>query len=73
MGISEARSEARTLHARVKHDGADPIADRRHDRSMGADAKAGIGTLAAVQDLYGEKRGNSQKARTGDAKSHNGK
>jgi integrase len=62
MGISEARTEARTLHARVKHDGADPIADRRHDRSMGADAKVGIGTLAAVLDLYAEKRGNSQKA-----------
>ncbi len=62
MGIGEARSEARILHARVKHDGADPIADRRHDRLMGADAKAGIGTLAAILDQYGEKRGNSQKA-----------
>jgi hypothetical protein len=62
IGISEARGEARSLHARVKHEGADPIADRRRDRSMGADARAGIGTLAAVLDLYTEKRGRSQKA-----------
>ena len=29
---------------------------------MGAAAKEGVGTLAALLDLYGEKRGNAQKA-----------
>jgi integrase len=61
-GISEARSEARALHTRVKQDGADPVAERRRDRAMGAAARAGIGTLGAVLDLYGEKRGHAQKA-----------
>ena len=61
-GISAARAEARALHERVKQDGADPIADARRERAMGAAAKAGIGTLGAILDLYGEKRGNAQKA-----------
>ena len=61
-GISEARSEARALHTRVKQDGADPVAERQRDRAMGAAARAGIGTLGSVLDLYGEKRGNAQKA-----------
>ena len=52
-GISEARSEARALHTRVKQDGADPVAERRRERAMGAAAKAGVGTLAALLDLYG--------------------
>jgi integrase len=62
MGISQARAEARSLHTRVKQQGADPVADRRRERAMAADAKAGIGTLGAILDLYGEKRGNVQKA-----------
>lgn len=62
MGISEARSEARVLHTRVKQDGSDPVAERRRDRAMGAATRAGIGTLGAVLDVYGEKRGNAQKA-----------
>ena len=53
----EARGEARALHTRVKQDGADPVA-----QPMGAAAKEGVGTLAALLDLYGEKRGNAQKA-----------
>ena len=61
-GVSEARSDARALHTRVKHDGADPIAQRRRERAIGEAAKAGIGTLAAVLDTYGEKRGNQQRA-----------
>jgi hypothetical protein len=54
--ISEARNEARALHIRVKQDGADPVAERRRDRAMGAAARAG-----SALDLYGEKRGNAQK------------
>jgi integrase len=62
MGISEARTEARSLHARVKQEGADPTADRRRQRAMGNAAKAGVGTLKAILDLYGETVGNHQKA-----------
>jgi integrase len=61
-GISEARGEARALHTRVKQDGADPVAERRRERAMGAAAREGVGTLKALLDLYGEKRGNAQKA-----------
>jgi integrase len=61
-GISEARSEARALHTRVKRDGADPVAERRRDRAMGAAARVGIGTLGSALDIYGEKRGNGQKS-----------
>nr|WP_294504569.1 site-specific integrase [uncultured Rhodopila sp.] len=50
------------MHVDVKHDGADPIADKRRDLAMGKAARAGIGTLAAVLDLYGAKRGDAQKA-----------
>lgn len=51
-GISEARTEARALHTRVRQDGADPVAERRRDREIGRDARAGIGTLAAMLDQY---------------------
>ena len=61
-GIGEARTEARSLHSRVKLEGADPVAERRRERAMGAAAKAGVGTLGAILDLYGEKRGDAQKA-----------
>jgi integrase len=62
MGISEARRDARALHTAVKHEGADPIADRRRERAIGQAARAGIGTLSAILDSYGEKKGNSQRA-----------
>jgi hypothetical protein len=55
-------SEARTLHTRVKQHGADPVAERRRERAMAAAAKQGVGTLGALLDLYGEKRGSSQRA-----------
>ena len=35
MGISDARNAARTMHARVKQEGADPVAERRRDRAIG--------------------------------------
>jgi hypothetical protein len=57
MGIAEARDAARALHAKVRHEGADPIADARRERSQAADAKAGIGTLAALIGLYGARKG----------------
>jgi integrase len=61
MGLSEARAEARRLHTAVKT-GADPIADRRRDRAIGRDAKAGIGTLAAVLDNYEAHKGCTLKS-----------
>jgi len=62
MGISEARGEARALHTRVKREGADPVADRRRDLAIGAAATAGIGTLAAVLDIYGTRQGKTLKS-----------
>jgi Arm DNA-binding domain len=53
IGISDARTKARELHTRVRQEGADPIADRRRDRAIGAAAKVGEGTLSALLALYG--------------------
>lgn len=61
MGVSDARDEARAIRARVA-DGADPTADRRRDRAMGASAKEGIGTLEAVLDIYEAKVGQRLKS-----------
>lgn len=61
LSISAARTEARALRVRIKA-GADPIADKRRHRAMGDAAKAGLGTLTAVLDLYGNKRGASLKS-----------
>jgi hypothetical protein len=57
MGISEARNAARSTHARVRQEGADPIAERRRDRAVGQAAKEGIGTLSALLTIYGDQRG----------------
>lgn len=52
LGISDARDKARSLREQVRQ-GADPIAQARKLRAISRDAKAGIGTLSAVLDLYG--------------------
>jgi integrase len=52
VGLAEARDEARTLRVKVRDEGADPTAERKRDRAIGRDAKAGKGTLAAVIELY---------------------
>jgi integrase len=62
LGISEARTAARGLHVKVKQEGADPVAERRLALASGRDAKAGVGTLAAVLDLYGARLGGRTKA-----------
>jgi integrase len=62
MGIAAARDAARALHAKVKRDGADPIAEARQERAHAANAKVGIGTLAAVLALYGERKGGQLKS-----------
>lgn len=61
LGISAARSAARDLRAKV-HAGADPIADRQRDRKQAVDAKGGVGTLAALLDLYGKKSGARRRS-----------
>lgn len=61
LSISTARAEARALRVRVRA-GADPIAERRRDRALGDAARAGVGTLGAVLDLYADKRGASLKS-----------
>lgn len=61
-GIREAREEARALHAKVKQEGADPVAERRRERAIGKAAKAGIGTLAAVLDIYEQHHGKNLKS-----------
>ncbi len=61
MGISDARSKARELHTRVRQEGADPIADRRRDRVIGAAARVGEGTLSALLTIYEKQRGAELK------------
>jgi integrase len=51
MGLSEARDKARSLRVRVR-EGEDPVAERRRARAIGRDARDGIGTLAALLELY---------------------
>lgn len=55
LGIADARKAAGALRLQVQA-GADPIAERRRTRQQAADAKAGIGTLAALLDAYGGPR-----------------
>jgi integrase len=62
IGIRDARNAARALHVKVTHDGADPVADRRRERTIAKDAKAGIGTLSALLALYQEQRGSQLKS-----------
>jgi integrase len=62
MGISEARDAARALHVKVKQDGADPVAERRRERAIARDAKAGINTLASLLTLYESNRGEKLKS-----------
>ncbi len=52
IGIAEAREKARALRVAVR-DGADPVAEARRKRMVARDAAQGIGTLAALLDLYG--------------------
>jgi len=62
MGISDAREAAGAMRAKVQRDGADPVADARRKRSEARDAEQGIGTLAALLDVYGAKVGTKLKS-----------
>lgn len=56
LGISEARDAARSMREEIKK-GSDPIADRRRQRAIGEAALRGEGTLTALLDLFGSRRG----------------
>lgn len=62
MSISEAREAAGAMRAKVQREGADPVAETRRKRAEARDAAAGIGTLAALLDLYGAKAGAGLKS-----------
>lgn len=53
LGIADAREAARAMRLKVRNDGADPVVDARRLRKIGTDARAGVGTLKALLDLYG--------------------
>ena len=67
VSVSVARDKARETHHAVKHEKADPIAERRQDRAMGEAAKAGDGTLKALLDLFGRPKGEAHPAGPGAA------
>ena len=61
MGLGEARRAADTMRVAVRG-GADPVAEGRRKRAIGRDARENIGTLAALVELYGKKRGQTLKS-----------
>ncbi len=62
LGIGQARAAARETHYLVRNQGADPTADRRRERAKAAAAKEGIGTLAALLDLYERQPGSKLRS-----------
>jgi len=62
MGISDARAAAGAMRGKVQRDGADPVADGQRKRREARDAAVGIGTLAALLDLYRTKDGAALKS-----------
>jgi integrase len=60
MGIAEARDAARAMREEVRK-GADPIAEAQRKRVIGQQARQGVGTLTALLDLYGTKKGRELK------------
>lgn len=61
MGVSDAREAARAMRVNVRQ-GADPVAEARRKRIIGREARAGIGTLTALLDLYAGKQGGNLKS-----------
>ena len=62
LGIADARERARDARQAIRHDGIDPIAQRRQERAQGAAAARGEGTLRAVLDAYGEAVGGALRS-----------
>src|SRR5689334_2888874 len=61
MGIADARKAARAMRAEVRK-GADPVAERKRQRVIGHEARDGVGTLAALLDLYARQKGSRLKS-----------
>lgn len=61
LGIAAAREAARAMRAEVRK-GADPVLEARRKRAIGREARAGIGTLKALLDLYASKKGAELKS-----------
>jgi hypothetical protein len=49
------------MRQRVKHRGADPIAERRRERAQADAARLGIGALTSLLELYERQRGAEQR------------
>jgi integrase len=64
LGVAKAREAAVALRSKVKQEGADPVAERRRERAIGREAKAGIGTLGALLSLYENAKGSKLKSWT---------
>lgn len=67
LSIEKAREAARVMRHRVKHEQADPIAEARRQRAVGAAAAAGEGTLTWLFDLYGRTKTDKAPAGPGAA------
>jgi integrase len=61
MGVADARAAARAMRAEVRK-GADPVAERKRQRAIGRQAREGIGTVAALLDLYARQKGSGLKS-----------
>ena len=62
LGLAKARDAARAMHHAVRQEGTDPVAERRAERAQAAAAREGIGTLAALLDLYERQRGGKLRS-----------
>jgi integrase len=66
MGVAAAREAARALRPGIREADAekriDPVAAARRERAIGRDAREGVGTLAALIDLYERKKGGHLKS-----------
>jgi integrase len=50
------------MAAKVQREGVDPVAEGKRRRQQARDAAAGVGTLAALLDLYGKRVGANMKS-----------
>jgi len=67
LSIAAARKAAAALRHRVRQEKADPIAEARRQRAIGADAAGGQGTLTWLLDLYGRAKTDKAPANPGAA------
>ncbi|MCW3476756.1 site-specific integrase [Rhodovastum sp. RN2-1] len=68
MGVAQARDAARVTRHQVRHEGADPVEERRRDRAIGRDARDGIGTLEWLLDTYEKQAGHKLRSWAGGRK-----